>query len=1049
MHAPHSTAPSSSTTAPWQQWSSTIGDQQSLPGSNLLNHAGTSVGPQPPAGAAIAPLHSQQMSNMAHVNVNDMNVLGNMLSQGMFPPQALQQQPQAQSYDLVAAQQPASLSFAQQQRQPPTSGGSHSHMTLPSTPGVGQFQQQLQMPFNFPTPPPGAGPPPSQQFQAPNWLMAAAVQQQAQMAPNGSFQPMPFTGNHQFATTAATTAGAPQALSPFNMMPPLPIIPPTPPSSAPPPSGPIGQHAQLQQQQQQQQQLGFDTGASQTLGMFTSPIGSTQPPQPPQIPPTMLQAHLATLERIAMFQQRINELQRSVATNPGQGSMPSPFQRELDMIKNQQQVLLNQAHGFIRANGGHERVAHELRVFSLNRQQQQSQQHQQQQQAPQQAQQQQRPPPMAQPQIVPQMPPFPPPQPPSVPNSGQAHMLGHNLAPNVLMPPGMQHQQQNLPPAASSLPPSLPFSFVPSPTAIAFNSTPTSMMQNLPLRPTSSAAKSGSGTQSSASRQAGPQQQQQQSAQEATNNVPTTTTTTAPIMGPPPKKPPFNRTVSMPAGLKTQVAAAARVQALKSNQPSPQPVIQPPKLLKTTPIIPLTSLPNGPSKNAVAAATQSVAASENGDAIVNMITTPEASGSTSSSPRSIAPLPRAKDARPATVILADDTPGMPTLAQLQSQLSAEAFYTTLRQLFGNKIDVALPSFAGSVPVDLYKLYQTVVLAGQGGEQVTNDNRWTDIAQMLSLPTDVQAVKELQEVYETKVAPFELVWSRILLSQRQQIFEQMQARQRSQSAGGNTLNGVSTAQASNQGDVSINGVTPPASSGTAALSNTSNLSRTQSLPTRRPAEFEDSRQPATTSKLKPPEDDRRRKRTKSGEMAFTQQHQQQQQTSTQLDQPQKQSSPLLASKDIKMVTTPARTASPLSFTVPALAHEDDPVSDRAIASLQSMAVQGTGDVGASDKMSLTGVPPSQDTDNDMLTSSYMWDSFGQFDNGGVGDNVHGTHDRVSIGQSLPSSMDDWSSNVDEWSTSFGVKTNLDNAQTHSHEPFDFDGELAKWNSEAGF
>ncbi|KAK4047840.1 hypothetical protein OIV83_005183 [Microbotryomycetes sp. JL201] len=766
----------------------------------------------------------------------------------------------------------------------------------------------------------------------------------------GNLQTMP-NGMHESAAFQNQIGVQQGTLSPFSGMPPLPVIPPAPP---PNPSYANQQHSQApqqqpqqpQQQQQQQQQQQMPTGA------FAAPSGPAQPFV--RLPPAALQAHIITLERVTLFQQRINELQHAVLSNSGQSGIASPHMRELELIKNQQQTLINQAHAFVRASGGPERVAAEIRLLQQQQQQQPSFQQQQ----------------LGQ---MPQAPPFPQPQPPMASAAGQS--------------PGMMQLglQSALPPATSSLPPNLPFSFVSSPTALAFNSAPSNLPGTSNGRPGSS---SGSSKTMPSVAHNGPLR----SSNAAATNLPQAM-----------KKPPMNRTVSMPAGLKTQVAAAARVQALKSSQPAPAPVIQPPKLSNSTPIIPLTNLPEGPSKGTTALGnTKSTVTPP-----TNMMTTPEASGSAASSPRSIAPLPRGRDNRPATVILADETPGMPTLAQLQSQLSADNFYSSLRSLFGSTIDVALPSLVSGVHVDLYKLYQTVVLAGKGGEKVTQDKRWADIATLLSLPTTEQAIKELQQLYENKVAPFENMWSRALLSRRQ---EEERALSRAQNAEVGSAPTVVT------------------------NSSASTLSRTQSLPTRRPAVVEpaDRPRPAVNGSLHPPEGDRHRKRTKSGEMAF-----------------QKQTSPLLTPRNV--AGSPLRSGSPLSFTVPALSDETEgkipessaPSSSRQRAQTDSVAALSSNAVPTLDR------PKIDQMSDPLLPSNYLWDTFD-----GFGDPTQTTKEAHSansggLSNRLGFALEDWNA-VGDWSNTIGEEQGDGGDSRGSKvDVTDFDSELARWNAEAGF
>jgi hypothetical protein len=92
-------------------------------------------------------------------------------------------------------------------------------------------------------------------------------------------------------------------------------------------------------------------------------------------------------------------------------------------------------------------------------------------------------------------------------------------------------------------------------------------------------------------------------------------------------------------------------------------------------------------------------------------------------------------------------------------------------------------------VDLYELYQTVIVKGMGGDRVTQEMRWGDMARFVPglqpLMKSKKALAALANLYERVLAPFEVAWGTALLAQREKLLQATGATDLARSSGGAT------------------------------------------------------------------------------------------------------------------------------------------------------------------------------------------------------------------------------------------------------------------------
>ncbi|ORY57694.1 hypothetical protein BCR35DRAFT_309591 [Leucosporidium creatinivorum] len=443
---------------------------------------------------------------------------------------------------------------------------------------------------------------------------------------------------------------------------------------------------------------------------YPSPPISAQIPLPgrPTIPPHVLASHVANLDRMSSLQNQMSE--REAILGAGQrGRDPAimaQLQSQLHILKAQHAPLMAQCQSFVHANGGHEIVGAEVHAYKMQQ-------------------------------------------------GGGGSVSRPSSQMQSRPPPSAPSYASSAPPPASA---TLPFSLPQSANARAFNNLPVTSAPPAPspaptfqpTYPSAAAPPQPHDLPSLPNLQPGAQTHTPPptSSQPRPHPQPPQAFPQQPQQPPRPRPPPIarNSSDSLPPGLRAQMAAARRAQ---STQPPPTPAtpsVAMGNLNSNTPIMPMAVAPGLGGRT----------------------------GTNDGSPgsRPLAPLPKARDLRSATAILADPAPGMPTLAQLQSQLSHEKFNSILPVVLGKQ---GIPLAArytvgqGAFPVDLFQLYQTVMVTGHGGEKVSAESRWPSIAASLALPaSDRDTVpQELGDLYKKVLMPFETVWSTALLDQRNQ------------------------------------------------------------------------------------------------------------------------------------------------------------------------------------------------------------------------------------------------------------------------------------------
>lgn len=109
---------------------------------------------------------------------------------------------------------------------------------------------------------------------------------------------------------------------------------------------------------------------------------------------------------------------------------------------------------------------------------------------------------------------------------------------------------------------------------------------------------------------------------------------------------------------------------------------------------------------------------------------------------------------------------MPTLAQLQAQLTPEAFTASLRTVMAKRgVKIQARYVIDDNEISLYDLYQTVLVVGGGVEQVDYDRAWPMIASRMNLSDDWAIADQVAGLYHDVLATYEDIWSNALLRQR--------------------------------------------------------------------------------------------------------------------------------------------------------------------------------------------------------------------------------------------------------------------------------------------
>ncbi|BGP26742.1 ARID/BRIGHT DNA-binding domain containing protein [Rhodotorula toruloides] len=126
---------------------------------------------------------------------------------------------------------------------------------------------------------------------------------------------------------------------------------------------------------------------------------------------------------------------------------------------------------------------------------------------------------------------------------------------------------------------------------------------------------------------------------------------------------------------------------------------------------------------------------------------------------------------------------MPPLHLLQTQLNPQLFMKSLFEVMRTRGEpIETTPFVDGKEVDLYQLYQTVMVAG-GSQAVHHQGAWHRVAAQLGWPVDASANAlrdappetqrislELARTYSKLLRPFEEIWAKSLVKQQQQIME---------------------------------------------------------------------------------------------------------------------------------------------------------------------------------------------------------------------------------------------------------------------------------------
>lgn len=106
-------------------------------------------------------------------------------------------------------------------------------------------------------------------------------------------------------------------------------------------------------------------------------------------------------------------------------------------------------------------------------------------------------------------------------------------------------------------------------------------------------------------------------------------------------------------------------------------------------------------------------------------------------------------------------------------MTPDKFYTSLKNVLSKKgITLDNEYTIDGHRVDLYELYQTVIVKGSGGDRVTQEMRWSDMARFVPglqpLSKSKKALAALSNLYNRVLAPFEVAWGTALLAQRDKL-----------------------------------------------------------------------------------------------------------------------------------------------------------------------------------------------------------------------------------------------------------------------------------------
>ncbi|SCZ88435.1 BZ3500_MvSof-1268-A1-R1_Chr2-1g04409 [Microbotryum saponariae] len=209
----------------------------------------------------------------------------------------------------------------------------------------------------------------------------------------------------------------------------------------------------------------------------------------------------------------------------------------------------------------------------------------------------------------------------------------------------------------------------------------------------------------------------------------------------------------LPPSLRAQVAAANRARDAALSNPSTYPTIPEPAPPNATGDLPALSKPWVPKISSA-------------DASPTLVRKSWASGGVLRD--------SGVGTKSATECLAEGSVlGYPTLQSMQDEvnygvvLKEADFYTSLEVVMsrggvvvdrnGYRID--------GIKVDLFKLFQTVMLQGPGGERVELDQTWPKVALMLGLSDQSQCTQQLSVIYSKVLLTYETAWANALLKQR--------------------------------------------------------------------------------------------------------------------------------------------------------------------------------------------------------------------------------------------------------------------------------------------
>ncbi|SGY93066.1 BQ5605_C037g11570 [Microbotryum silenes-dioicae] len=221
----------------------------------------------------------------------------------------------------------------------------------------------------------------------------------------------------------------------------------------------------------------------------------------------------------------------------------------------------------------------------------------------------------------------------------------------------------------------------------------------------------------------------------------------------------------LPPSLRAQVAAANRARDAALSNPSTYPTIPEPAPPNVTGDLPALSKPWVPKISSADASPALVLKSSASGGVLR-----ESGVGTKS----------------ATECLAEGAAlGYPTLQSMQDELKESDFYTSLEVVMsrggvivdrnGYRID--------GIKVDLFRLFQTVMLLGPGGERVELDQTWPKVALMLGLPDQSQCTQQLAVIYSKVLLTYETAWANALLKQRDKMSLLRQAPTSSSELGG--------------------------------------------------------------------------------------------------------------------------------------------------------------------------------------------------------------------------------------------------------------------------